>query len=143
MTQETKQQWDPRKLLGKHVLYLRGKFIGRVTDFFDGVTRKFVSSINQQTVKGPVLQLDAEHHLIATEANFIELNEGETAFFTAIQKALTGALAEMVKVGAELKIPPQTLALLLTATLRTQCMALEAFHKNDVAPQAPPETAFP
>jgi hypothetical protein len=140
MTEETK--WDPQSLLGKFVLYVPAKFIGRVTDFFDGTTKKFTSPINNQQVKGPVLQIDGQHHLVAVESSFIELQEGEAAFFAAVQQALTGALAEVVKIGAEMKIPPPTLALLLVATLRTQGMALEAFHKNDLPQQAPPETAF-
>jgi hypothetical protein len=151
MTDEVKSTWDPKSLVGKTVLYVPAKFIGKVTDFFNGVTRPFVSPINNQKVKGPVLEVNGEHYFVALESSFIDLNESEEAFFNAIQKALTGAMAEMVKVGAELKIPPPTLAMLLVGTLRTQTMALESFHKGDLpqdgtqaprSPQAPPEDAM-
>lgn len=112
------------------VMHIGARVIGRVTRFFDGKGSVHVSSVNNQPVQGPVLQLEQGHAFVATPDAFIRLSEVEAEFYRGAQLFVAGALAELMMVARTQGIRLPTANILTIAALRTQASTLEAEHAN-------------
>jgi hypothetical protein len=109
------------------------RVVGRVTEFYDGQGRRYVSDYNGSEVTAPVLVVEppggvpgaVNHTFVATADNFVRLEEKEAKFYVAAQQAIAHAASECVKFAASSGIRPRSVLMLLAAALRTQVNEFE------------------
>jgi hypothetical protein len=105
---------------------------------------EYVSPANHEPVQVPVIELMDGNSFVAIEKNFIPLTDNEAGFFVFAQQDLKETLTRWVQQAAKSGIIPETIGILISASLRAQLFALMQTRKRfveggDVPP--PPPTA--
>jgi hypothetical protein len=125
------------KLAEEHawVIHVPTHTIQQVKQFYEA--REFISPLNKLPVKDPVIELDDGNSFIAIEDNFIPLTENEAGFFVFTQGELKDLLTTWVVKAAKASVLPETIGILISATLRAQLAALMQSRKR-LAGEGPP-----
>lgn len=85
----------------------------------------YKSPVNDEEVKGAVLELHTGHALNADPAKFIEMEGREVSWYVLAQQKLTEFIGAAAQNAASRGIPEETGIVMFVALLRTQLIALE------------------
>jgi hypothetical protein len=118
------------------VIHVPTHTIQRVKQFYQA--HEFISPVNKLAVKDPVIELDDGNNFLAIEENFVPLTQNEAGFFVFAQGELKDLLTTWVQKAAKASILPETIGILISATLRAQLMALMQTRQRLSGGQQPP-----
>lgn len=109
---------------GAHVLHVDTRTIGKVVEFWDGVTEVYVGP-NGKGMNCPVVALDRGHTLVAKKGSLVRLEAAEAVFFAEAQGSLAQSVRAIAARGGELSVKPEGGMLILAAVLREQLSQVE------------------
>jgi hypothetical protein len=86
----------------------------------------YTSTVNQEPVNDPVLEMDDGNAFVARAGNFLQLSEADVKFFLEAQEGVRELVRVLAMVGAGSKIPKSMTGLLIRSALQAQVQKLSA-----------------
>ena len=111
----------------RYCLHAPTRTVAKVVRFFDGVEQQYRSTVNEQPVRGPVLQMDDGNAFCADdESAFISLSDDEVEYYLMVQTAAGVAAKQCAEEGARRQICKRTALLLIGVALRQTATITDA-----------------
>jgi hypothetical protein len=118
--------WNAWVDAGAYVFHIPTGTVGKAKKFWDGVTERWLSPLNNRAVEVAVLELEDGNAFMATNPDdWTALTNAEVRYFNALQQGLGGLIQVAARNASSQGIPLEAGLSITVSVLRTQLAALE------------------